>query len=106
MDFNLLRNDKFKPCRVKASVLKTVEDSVQMISMQAKHRNVAVVIDSFKVVFDALLFDKMRFQQVIVNLLTNAIKFSRAGGKVLIKLKSVSSKRDPKFVNLVVKVVD
>ena len=48
----------------------------------------------------------MRFQQVIVNLLTNAIKFSRAGGKVLIKLKSVSSKRDPKFVNLVVKVVD
>ena len=89
MDFNLLRNDKFRPCLEPASVMKAVEDTVQMISMQAKHRNVAVVIDSFKVVFDALVIDKMRFQQVVINLLTNAIKFSRPGSKVKIKLKSV-----------------
>ena len=75
--------------------MKAVEDTVQMISKQANYRNVAVVIDSFKVVFDALVIDKTRFQQILINLLSNAIKFSRPGNNVKIKLKSVASKRDP-----------
>ena len=52
------------------------------------------------------MIDKLRFQQVVINLLTNAIKFSHSGGKVYIKVKSKAAERDPTMIDLSVDVQD
>lgn len=77
-----MKNDKFTANPEPTTVLSVVEDTVSMIQLQAKYHSVSVVIDSTKLKFEKLMIDKLRFQQVVLNLLTNAIKFSPSGGKV------------------------
>jgi len=40
-----------------------------------------------------VMIDKIRVQQILINLIQNAIKFSRSGDKVQVKSKDETSKR-------------
>jgi len=48
----------------------------------------------------------LRFQQVVINLLTNSIKFSHYGGKVIVKVKSKAAQDDTGLIDLSVSVKD
>ena len=47
-----------------------------MIKIQVIHAKIKLIVETKKVRFDYVLIDKMRVQQVLINLMTNAIKFS------------------------------
>ena len=56
-----------------------------MIKIQITHAKIKLIVETKKVSCDYVLIDKMRVQQVLINLLTNAIKFSLNQGVVIIR---------------------
>jgi signal transduction histidine kinase len=71
------------------------QNAVESLSQQALLKKVTLTnsVESRNVIAD-----KMRILQVLNNLLTNAIKYSKHGGTIL-----VSSKQDPEFITVFIK---
>jgi PAS domain S-box-containing protein len=64
----------------------TIEVSVGALTATAKARNIHIQTDLEQV--PQILWDQARFQQVIWNLLENAVKFSTAGSTIAVRLVS------------------
>jgi CheY-like chemotaxis protein/two-component sensor histidine kinase len=70
----------FKPVYVKD----VVDRVITFIEGMAKEKNITVHFDR-STVDDVILFiDETRYRQIIINLLTNAVKYNRNGGNVMI----------------------
>ena len=66
----------------------TIEASVSALADSAKTQNVTIQTEVESI--GEIHWDQARFQQVIWNLLDNAVKFSRRGGAVTIRLAAVA----------------
>ena len=66
----------------------TIEASVSALAGSAKTQGVAVQTEVESI--GEIRWDQARFQQVIWNLLDNAVKFSRRGGTVVVRLARVA----------------
>jgi PAS domain S-box-containing protein len=66
----------------------TIEASVSALAGSAKTQDVTIQTEVESI--GEIRWDQARFQQVIWNLLDNAVKFSRRGGTVTIRLASLS----------------
>ena len=75
------------------SLGQVLEDSVHWVVPLAKSRDISITFDQSQ--FDDLVVvaDNIRLKQVFLNLLTNAVKYNRAGGEVEIILER-RGKRD------------
>ncbi|MDD3336886.1 MAG: ATP-binding protein [Eubacteriales bacterium] len=61
---------------------------------KAQEKGVEFIIDDQAFTYDAVEFDKLRIQQVFVNLIGNALKFTPPGGKVEFILSTKSPQAD------------
>ena len=50
--------------------------------------------------------DSKRFQQILLNLVSNAIKFSNKDGQVIVQVKMLSKGANESFDKLLVSVID
>ncbi len=68
----------------------TIKDSVGMLFMKAKERNMEVFVEAEDVKEIFCCGDRRRVREIIINLLDNAIKYTPIGGKVGIKAKRMN----------------
>lgn len=83
--------------RKREDVSKIIKDCLQDLSFLITERGQALKVDIQEDIF--LNIDKMRFEQVIMNLISNAIKNTPPGGKLTVEAKKTE-------LNLDVKITD
>lgn len=85
LDFEKLSSDKMSINVTSANVVEIIEQSIQVTQPYADQHDVEVTLDAHDQAIWCKV-DPTRFQQVIINLLSNAAKFSHEGGSIRVSV--------------------
>jgi len=78
------------------SLRQVLADSVHWVVQLAKNRDVAIHFDEAELDGLSVVADSIRLKQVFLNLLTNAVKYNRAGGEVTV----IIEKQDDSYLRI------
>ncbi len=90
LDFTKIRSDQFKLENIPYDVTELTEKVVDLISMDAFNRNIEVITDIDYSIPRSVMGDPNRVQQIILNLVKNAVKFTEKGF-ILIRLSQIKN---------------
>nr|MCR5101314.1 response regulator [Butyrivibrio sp.] len=79
LDFSKLEAGKMELVPAEYSLKKLIHDVHIMINTRARQKNLDLVMDISERIPDKLYGDDVRLKQIIINLLTNAIKYTESG---------------------------
>lgn len=71
-----------------------IHNLVNMIRSQMKAKRLEFFVDTIDVRDEELVFDPLRLDQVLINILSNAVKFTPSGGKVDFTIRQRSSQKE------------
>ena len=74
-------------------VLDIVQHAVELVTPMARQREISLSIDLQGHVNAFLLADRQRLNQVLLNLMSNAVKYNRLGGRVILSSEAVAGGR-------------
>lgn len=81
-----LRNDPF-------NLTDCVADVMSIIKPQAHAKGQRLTLDAERVAHEQLIGDDMRLQQILINLLSNSVKYTQEGGEIALTLEERPSTR-------------
>ena len=79
LDFTKIRSDQFKLESVPFNIVELTEQVVDLISIEAFNRGLEIITDIDFSMPSIIYGDPVRIQQIILNLLKNAVKFTNHG---------------------------
>lgn len=79
LDFSKLEVNKMELEQLPFELVKTVEDTIELFSFRALEKGISVEFKSAPGMPPRVVGDQTRFRQVIMNLISNAIKFTDKG---------------------------
>ena len=82
IDLYLIKSGTFILKSVPANLDCSIRDIISMVSLQAQEKNVEIEILMGDLAKEILIYDDLRIRSIVQNLIMNAIKFSRQGGKI------------------------
>lgn len=74
-----------------------------IVEGRAKEKNISLTIEGDTNEEYSIMFDKLRLQQIFVNLLNNAIKFTNDGGSVSMQISSTEKLEGKELIHFVVR---
>lgn len=84
LDFSKIESGKMEIVNVKYKLSSLLQDVVNMVKFRANNKNLKFITDIDEQLPDSLFGDEARLRQIIVNLLTNAVKYTHKGTVTLI----------------------
>ncbi len=87
------------------SIVETVENLVNLSQPMIKEKNIEFSFRTGKIAKEYLYADQLRLNQIYINILTNAIKYTEPGGSVSVDMREEESEK-PGCVRLTYKVSD
>jgi signal transduction histidine kinase/FixJ family two-component response regulator len=92
LDFSKLEAGKLRLNRETFHLNRLLEELVDMFSYEVAAKNIELIVLPGAEVPDILVGDAFRLRQVLINLVNNAIKFTR-NGEILIRIKSLGPRQ-------------
>ncbi len=90
LDFSKIEAGRLDLERIELSLRQTLHDTLKALALRAHEKGIELVSDIDPRVPDKLIGDPVRLNQVLTNLLGNAIKFTSHGEVVLmVKVKNI-----------------
>ena len=83
LDFTKMESGKMKLIPIQYQLYFLLKDCYSIIYMRAEKKGIAFVVENNPDIPDKLLGDEVRVRQIIFNLLTNAVKYTRKGSVIL-----------------------
>lgn len=102
LDFSKIESGKMELVCDYYDISSTLNDVINMTMARKGDSNIEFVVDCDPNIPHRLYGDEIRIRQIMVNLLTNAVKFTREGGVLL----SISAREERYGVNLMISVKD
>ena len=84
LDASLIDNNRMQIIPEKYDLGKLLNDIISMISLQARQKNLQFKVRISEDIPAKLIGDSMRIRQVLVNLLTNAVKYTQNGAVIFV----------------------
>lgn len=94
LDMEKLSSGKVTLNEESVSLPNLVQDVLQIISQRIKEKNQELILDTDVVIYPYVIGDELRLKQVIINLLSNANKFTPEHGKITWKMQIESLNED------------
>ncbi|MGC8954944.1 MAG: ATP-binding protein [Fervidobacterium sp.] len=104
LDLSKIESGKFQIEPIETNVKTELQSALTLYEAKAKEKNVSYEIFIDENISGCLIIDIVRINQVIYNLVSNAIKFTPAGGSVKVSIKKISE--DTEFETLLFSVRD
>ena len=105
LDISKVESGKLKLSPLTFSIVETVENLVNISQPTIKEKNLEFSFHINRMEKEYLYTDQLRLNQIYINILSNAIKYTQPGGKISVKLHEEVSP-DPACVRLVYVVAD
>ncbi|HEX2586194.1 MAG TPA: response regulator, partial [Steroidobacteraceae bacterium] len=90
LDFSKIEAGKFEIEKIEMDLRSNVEDVGAMLGFQAANKNLELIINVHNDVPEQVMGDPQRIRQCLVNLIGNAIKFTRQG-EVVVEVSSTQA---------------
>ncbi|MCX7654580.1 MAG: ATP-binding protein [Fervidobacterium sp.] len=90
LDLAKIESGKFQLEPIECNLKMEMQSSLVLYNAKAKEKNVSYVVEIDEKISECLVVDSLRIQQVMFNLINNAIKFTPAGGFVKVSIRKVS----------------
>ncbi|MBE5969417.1 MAG: response regulator [Lachnospiraceae bacterium] len=104
LDMSRIESGKLKIEEAENDLVDIGNELMTIISTMAKEKNINVVFMPAKATNRYVYCDKLRFEQIFLNLLSNSIKFTAPGGNITVSLEQISG--DEKKGTYCIKVKD
>ncbi|WP_194189969.1 sensor histidine kinase [Clostridium chrysemydis] len=85
IDVGKINSDDIDVNLEKVEVVDFIEEIVQSLVFYAKSKNIDLIFDTNEEII-YLYLDKKAMNRIIVNIISNSIKFTKAGGEVLVRI--------------------
>ena len=95
LDRRLLERGMLVPHYLSAGMEDVVSQVVQLMESQSKYKNISIKVNFLHHGNQKLMVDQNRVKQVLINLISNAIKFSSANDTITINLTKEEAVDNP-----------
>lgn len=102
LDFSELESGKMTLVEENYNITSTITDIINMAVTRDNGRHLELIVDCDAALPSSLAGDEQKLRRIVMNLLDNAIKFTKEGGIIL----TVSSRKEEYGINLLVSVRD
>jgi two-component system, sensor histidine kinase and response regulator len=103
LDFSKIEAGKLSLEYIEFDLRQTMEEAVDMLSLEAHKKSLDVVLDLSPSLPDLVVGDPIRIRQVVVNLFSNAVKFT-SSGQIMIRARPLEV--SPEAAGLRIEVSD
>ena len=83
LDLFRLKNGNFSVNSTKHNFREAMDEVIQMFAIQASQKGLQLMFDCHSNIPEELSFDFQRVKQVLINLISNSLKFTMAGSIVI-----------------------
>lgn len=106
LDISRIESGKFTLNPEKVSLEEIVHDLTEMLASSMERKNITLELDCNALTHKYVSADRTRLDQIYVNLLTNAVKYTEPGGKICLRLREEEIPGRPADTRLVFYVKD
>ena len=105
LEMSRIESGKIELDETRVNLPEILRDLHTIVIGQVESKNQELIIETVNIINPSVYCDKLRLNQVLLNLVSNAIKYTPAGGKIIIKLNQTESQREG-YGNYILSVKD